>query len=102
MNFRITMAREADKSGLPCLLGCFKSLNGAARPEDLVDLSERTDLMNLPQIEMIGLHRAERLFQIRLGSLARALRGFCRHKDMLPEGRQDRTVDFFRTPVPVI
>src|SRR5207245_835395 len=91
----------ADESALARLLGGFEGFNGAARSENLLDFRQFTDLVDLPQIKIVGFHGTERSMQITFGAGAGSLGRLRRQKDVLAERRQNSSVNLFRLAVPV-
>src|SRR5450759_4195038 len=95
------MAREANKAALTRFLRRFEGFNCAAGSEDLLHLIQHPHLMNLPEIDVVRLQSPQGLFEIRFRALTSTLGRFRREKNVLPEWRQDISVDLFRSPVPV-
>src|SRR3989442_12923932 len=95
------MAREAHKAAFTSLLGRDESFDGSARREDLLNFVHGGNLVNLPEIDVIGLQGAQGLVEVRLGSLAAALRGLSGQENVLSEWRQDISIHLFRSSIPV-
>src|SRR5271167_3741506 len=95
------MAREAHKAAFASLLGRDESFDGSSRGEDLLNFVHCGNLVNLPEIDVIGLQGAQGLVEIRLGSLAATLRGLSGQENILSEGRQDISIHLFRSSIPV-
>ena len=89
MHFGIGVAGEADVAHLALLLGLDKRLERSAGAEDLVDLGLGDHLVALPQIEVIGLHGAQRTFQLRHGFVARTQLGLGHEEDFLADAAGD-------------
>ena len=67
------MSREPNEAAFASFLGRLESLDRTARPEDLLDFAHFTDLMDLPQVQVVGLESAQRFLEIRFGALSAAL-----------------------------
>ena len=57
--------------------------------------------MDLPEVQVVGLQRAQRFLEIGLRALAAAFRRFGGEEDLLAKWRQDVAVHLFRLAVPV-
>jgi len=64
MDQRIAAVGAADEAALAGLLRGDERFDRAAGREDLLDLRHLAHLVNLPQVEIIGLQRAQRLLEV--------------------------------------
>ena len=63
MDLRIFVPGEADEAHLSLLLGFAQRLSRAVGADEQVGIVVEGDAVNLPEVEMIGLQPAQRLFQ---------------------------------------
>ena len=54
-----SVAREADEAALAGLLRRLEGLHRSSGSEDLVDVILRLDGVDLPEVEVVGLHETE-------------------------------------------
>ena len=99
----IAVDREADKAALAGLLGGDQRLHRAARGKDGFHIVLGVpDLVELPEIDVVGFHALEPGIQLPLGAFSGALVALGRYKNVLAEQGQDGAVDLFRASAPVI
>jgi hypothetical protein len=75
MNSRILVSGKADKADFALLLGVGESLGDTARGEDEFRVVIVDNLVNLPDIKMIGFQAAQGVFQLTHGDILAATVG---------------------------
>src|SRR6185503_12108789 len=103
MNPRVLVTGEADEPHLALALGLLERLDDAAAREVPVRIVVVHALVNLPEVEVIGLQPAQRLFELphRLAPVA-AVRTHLRHQeDLVPAAGERLAHDFLRLAVVV-
>ena len=73
------MAGDAEVSTIFCCR-FEQGFHGSALGEDLVDVGHGADIVQLPEVDVVGLEQLQRLFDHRHGAVARAFLGFGREE----------------------
>ena len=85
------VAGEAEEADLALLLGLEGELEGTAGREDPVGVVVVVDLVELPEVEMIGPQPAEAVFEVGLGVLGGAAAALGHEEDLVaPASLRDR------------
>lgn len=96
----IAASGEADKAALTGLPGGLERLDRATGSEDFLDIGQ-ADAMDLPEIEVIRLHRFQREMQFLLRLPGCALVALTGKEDVLAEGRNGAAIDLLAEAVTV-
>ncbi len=104
MNTGILVSRKSDRAYLALLLGLQQRLRRAARSKDQVRIVFVDHLMDLPQVQMVGLQPPQRLFQLPHGNVFAAPMSadLGHHHSVLPLAFERCAHNFFTVPIVII
>ena len=84
------MARETDKADLAILLGLLHEFHGAARGEHVIDVLHVHHVVDLVEVDIVGLQPGQALVQVQFGVAVGAVAGLRSENVLVPRDTLQR------------